>query len=606
MSAKVFSILYHSIVNLLGGDKNAAILLDRSLYWSKTKKGERFYKHNAPCDSFRDGDSWQEELNFSRRDLDGAAKKITNPHKTKGAFDKASDKFEGKLYATYHDRRSNRKYYVLNKVGLVEFLARGLERETLSKYVKGIMPQHLLEDLLDSLYTPLDSEVDAVLECTKTVPERSVEIVQNVQSNNVLLRNTLQNITTLTRDPSEAPVDNSREEEVKLRVKKMINTWNSHMNDDVRLWPSHVSRLSNVLQSYFGDSLERWEVYCKRIASHPFYSGKSSPTYKTYLWEAVKPEFLDANIGESYRSDEKDLDSKIKHLSNQLEISKSKEKSHLDNQAIARKEKILKKCNELPVDVLAKEKAEFDKTLEDSEANKPPLTDLESRLLFQSHLEIKIGREVDREPKTPDETLDKIRDEMKCIRGEIEIEKAKKMKVSHRNPEKSIIEIRNRHVSKSSYASPSDLPKRTVAIVASPIQKIIESDEPEAIKNVRKKLVETLSPEVYKSWFSKVAMRISGDFLVLNVPTKFDGDWIAEKYEGNIKSIAESLGLRFLIELPQRSFVESKTEAAREKPKQGIASSLFRVPAFTDVPKYLDPNSGDILAKKAQWARMAG
>lgn len=72
-------IYYLPKLNEITGSVAATILLQQIAYWYD-KQGDRpFYKFLRPCKShkqYREGDSWQEELGFSRRELDAALAQI--------------------------------------------------------------------------------------------------------------------------------------------------------------------------------------------------------------------------------------------------------------------------------------------------------------------------------------------------------------------------------------------------------------------------------------------------------------------------------------------------------------------------------------------------
>ena len=82
-------------------------------YWF-SKKPQGFYKFLEPCNHplYRAGDSWTEELGFSRRVFNAAFDLIGVRYKSKTAFLNAQDKFQGKLYASYHDRKTNKTHFV--------------------------------------------------------------------------------------------------------------------------------------------------------------------------------------------------------------------------------------------------------------------------------------------------------------------------------------------------------------------------------------------------------------------------------------------------------------------------------------------------------------
>jgi hypothetical protein len=72
------------------GSVTAALLLRQVAFWSDLKRGDSFYKFNSPCKHrlYINGDSWEEELGFSRSELDGARAKIGTKITKDGGFNK--------------------------------------------------------------------------------------------------------------------------------------------------------------------------------------------------------------------------------------------------------------------------------------------------------------------------------------------------------------------------------------------------------------------------------------------------------------------------------------------------------------------------------------
>lgn len=72
------AILYRPEFNLVTGSVTASILLNQIIFWAAQGNGEPFYKFQQPCghEKYRDGDSWCEELGFSRKEFLGAIAKI--------------------------------------------------------------------------------------------------------------------------------------------------------------------------------------------------------------------------------------------------------------------------------------------------------------------------------------------------------------------------------------------------------------------------------------------------------------------------------------------------------------------------------------------------
>lgn len=73
-------ITYWPFLRQLVGDINATLLLQQIIFWFINKKHEKFYKFVEPSSAnhpaYREGDSWTEELQFSRDEYNVAIKKI--------------------------------------------------------------------------------------------------------------------------------------------------------------------------------------------------------------------------------------------------------------------------------------------------------------------------------------------------------------------------------------------------------------------------------------------------------------------------------------------------------------------------------------------------
>jgi hypothetical protein len=70
-------IPYRKELNEITGCVTASILLSQLLYWWK-KSGGEFYKFKEPCkhEKYTEGDSWCEELGYTRKQFDTAFKKL--------------------------------------------------------------------------------------------------------------------------------------------------------------------------------------------------------------------------------------------------------------------------------------------------------------------------------------------------------------------------------------------------------------------------------------------------------------------------------------------------------------------------------------------------
>lgn len=113
-------------LNGVTGGINATILMMQLEYWFKRTESGRFYKFLEPCEdvNYRVGDSWVEELGFTKAEFRSAFGKIGKVYKSKKEYDGSMDKFEGKFYLSYYDRVRRLTYYlrndrlIVNKIGI--------------------------------------------------------------------------------------------------------------------------------------------------------------------------------------------------------------------------------------------------------------------------------------------------------------------------------------------------------------------------------------------------------------------------------------------------------------------------------------------------------
>ena len=114
-------IPYHKELRKIAGSATSAILLTQLDYWF-SKKPNGFHKFLEPCHrpGYKDGDSWSEELGFSAKEFRTAFKAIGIAYKSKGEYDRATDKFGGLFYCSYHNRVTGQTWYYRNHTLLDE------------------------------------------------------------------------------------------------------------------------------------------------------------------------------------------------------------------------------------------------------------------------------------------------------------------------------------------------------------------------------------------------------------------------------------------------------------------------------------------------------
>lgn len=91
------------------------ILMQQLDYWFERKPGG-FYKFLENCNQplCRPGESWVEELGISAVEFRTTFDRFGIRYKSKSEFDRATDKFQGKFYCSYHDKRAQLTWYFRN------------------------------------------------------------------------------------------------------------------------------------------------------------------------------------------------------------------------------------------------------------------------------------------------------------------------------------------------------------------------------------------------------------------------------------------------------------------------------------------------------------
>lgn len=109
------TIPYVKELHTIAGGVLGCLVMQQLDYWFENHP-EGFYKFLLPSEhpAYKEGDSWTEELGMSVDEFRTAFDKIGHRYKSKSEFDKAEDKFKGKFYCSYVDRRSNLTYYFRN------------------------------------------------------------------------------------------------------------------------------------------------------------------------------------------------------------------------------------------------------------------------------------------------------------------------------------------------------------------------------------------------------------------------------------------------------------------------------------------------------------
>lgn len=99
----------------IAGSVTAALVMQQLDYWFERHQ-DGFYKFMEPSDHclYKPGQSWTEELFMSRLEFISAFEQVGIRYRSKSEFEKAENKFQGRYYASYLDRKTNLTHYLRN------------------------------------------------------------------------------------------------------------------------------------------------------------------------------------------------------------------------------------------------------------------------------------------------------------------------------------------------------------------------------------------------------------------------------------------------------------------------------------------------------------
>lgn len=115
---------YYPELNKISGGITSTLVMLQLEYWFEKIEGNTFFKFLEPCQDnhYKVGDSWCEELGFSKGEFRTAFGKIGKVYKSKKEFNESQDKFDGKLYLSYFDRIKRLTFYMRNEELVNEYL----------------------------------------------------------------------------------------------------------------------------------------------------------------------------------------------------------------------------------------------------------------------------------------------------------------------------------------------------------------------------------------------------------------------------------------------------------------------------------------------------
>lgn len=301
---------YPEFKRVFGSDK-AAIIFERLEYWSD-KYSSGFWKFFEPCKHplYREGDSWEEEIGFSRKVFAKVFPLIGIHYKSKSEFLQQSDPFQGKLYVSYYDRKTNRTYFLRNHQFVRDFLQNlwSKTKNLVQKKGRGESKKGRSSNYPVGRYF-LHAKENIFLNKRITSSPQSTKIqTPTVQRNH---------LTTEEREVSQ----------------QMLDIWNQTTSNTCVLTSELSQKLYRALEETFEGCLPVWKTYCLKIASSRFLMGEAPQTsFKAWLSWVIRPETMEKIMSGAYNLGDRSISNQ-----NSKEVSvykQLKDQLHSVDQAI--------------------------------------------------------------------------------------------------------------------------------------------------------------------------------------------------------------------------------------------------------------------------------
>ncbi len=252
-------------------------------YWF-SKKPKGFYKFLEPCNHplYRAGDSWTEELGISRRVFNALFELIGIRYTSKTAFKTSNDKFQGKLYASYYDRKTSKMFYVRN---MEMFQQTNKTSFTISNTKKISQEKPIFREKLidESTHNPLPTN-----HSSNDTNCRSHGGTIGGKNKDSFTENTSSSLVSKVQAKKSADFTESKKiaEEIK-------NIWIEEIGElEInQLSSTLIARINHSYTTIFDKSLDNWRNYCRKIVSSQFLMGENKrANFKAHFSWAIKHE----------------------------------------------------------------------------------------------------------------------------------------------------------------------------------------------------------------------------------------------------------------------------------------------------------------------------
>ena len=355
-----YFIKYNPALRAKCGSQNAVLLFDRLEYWFSKKKNE-FYKFIEPCEHpcYREGDSWSEELGFSKKVFRTAFDKIGIRYRSKTEFEKATNSFQGKLFAYYQDRQTKKTIFVRNN-SLLKILYAGLNSigskttNTIRKAAKDSFKKGSpTGDPLGSPYAGATKDKQINTSFIKKEDCFSKEVGDGQISD--------------------------KQSQIALEMKAI---WEEEIGSRglVNLTSDFSQRMFRAYEELFQGSMDHWRAYCLKIASSKFLMGEKAGTnyqlrLPVVLTEAFKIQLEEGRYELSTRETSQDRQrkleaEKLRLIAVKKEMVKESIESLQQEKVSHEKRLIMKREKALSLDEMKMHKQAFETLRKESSCDK--------------------------------------------------------------------------------------------------------------------------------------------------------------------------------------------------------------------------------------------
>ena len=306
------------------GSSDAVLIFQRSEYWFE-RYPTGFWKFFEPCEKhplYKEDDSWAEELKISRRVFLRAFSLIGTHYKSKTAYLSQSDPFQGKMYASYYDRQTNRTHFLRNHCVVEQFLKSLWEgAKKISKLIKekvrncrsqkdqdGLSFVRALDISLQRSTSSCDIQQQSITDGPSQADVAIPREPSTVTSNQPLASSScdIENSRPVPQSQSTSlPSTTDVAEEIDKNMdiaQDMLKIWNDVTTNKQTLRSDLKIKLPQALSESFDGSLELWTKFCLKVASSKFLMGEApNSNFKAYLAWLIKPQTI-ADIEDKYYS----------------------------------------------------------------------------------------------------------------------------------------------------------------------------------------------------------------------------------------------------------------------------------------------------------------